>query len=68
MPARHGLGYGIFGSTYGWGGWGGSLVMVEPAERMAVAFGTNRMREPSGGSRGMDIVMSVHDGLKGLRA
>ena len=67
MPARYGLGYGIFGSTYGWGGWGGSLVMVEPAERMAVAYVTNQMREPSDDNRGLEIVMSVYDGLHALR-
>nr|WSY52207.1 beta-lactamase family protein [Streptomyces sp. NBC_00886] len=67
MSVRWGLGYGLFGSTYGWGGWGGSLVMVEPESRMAVAYVTNQMREPAGDNRGMEIIMSVYDGLKGLR-
>ena len=67
IPVRYGLGYGLFGSTYGWGGWGGSLVMVEPAERMAVAYVTNQMREPSDDNRGLEIVMSVYDGLHALR-
>jgi hypothetical protein len=26
MPMRYGLGYGLFGSAYGWGGWGGSML------------------------------------------
>jgi CubicO group peptidase (beta-lactamase class C family) len=67
-PVRYGLGYGLFGSTYGWGGWGGSLVMIEPEERMAVAYVPNQMREPAEDQRGLEIVMSVYDGLKGLRA
>jgi CubicO group peptidase (beta-lactamase class C family) len=65
---RYGLGYGLFGSTYGWGGWGGSVVMIEPEARMAVAYVTNQMREPAEDQRGLEIVMSVYDGLKGLRA
>ncbi|MFI7500204.1 serine hydrolase domain-containing protein [Streptomyces sp. NPDC049687] len=68
MPVRWGLGYGLFGSTYGWGGWGGSLVMIEPEARMTVAYVTNQMREPSGDTRGLEMVMSAYDGLKGLRA
>lgn len=68
MPVRYGLGYGLFGSTYGWGGWGGSLVMIEPEARMAVAYVTNQMREPADDNRGLEIVMSAYDGLNGLRA
>lgn len=68
MPVRYGLGYGLFGSTYGWGGWGGSLVMIEPEARMAVAYVTNQMREPAEDQRGLEIVMSAYDGLKGLRS
>jgi CubicO group peptidase (beta-lactamase class C family) len=68
MPVRYGLGYGLFGSTYGWGGWGGSLVMIEPDARVAVAYVTNQMREPADDQRGLEIVMSAYDGLKGLRA
>ena len=65
---RYGLGYGLFGSTYGWGGWGGSMLMVEPDARMAVAYVTNQILEPGGDIRGLEIVMAAYDGLKGLRA
>src|SRR4029450_9463007 len=51
MSVRSGLGYGLFGSTHGWGGWGGSIVMVEPDDRMAVAYVTNQMREPADDNR-----------------
>ena len=67
MPVRYGLGYGLFGNGCGWGGWGGSLVMIEPDERMVVAYVTNQMREPAEDNRGLEIVMSAYDGLKGLR-
>src|SRR3954471_5885206 len=52
MPARYGLGYGLFGNFFGWGGWGGSLVMIDPQGRMAVAYVTNQMREPAEDTRG----------------
>ncbi|MDX3246866.1 serine hydrolase domain-containing protein [Streptomyces sp. ME18-1-4] len=68
MPISWGLGYGRFGNTYGWGGWGGSLVMIDPEARTTVAYVTNQMREPADDTRGMEIVMSVYDGLKGLGA
>jgi CubicO group peptidase (beta-lactamase class C family) len=68
MPVRYGLGYGLFGRAYGWGGWGGSIVMVEPDDRMAVAYVTNQMREPGNDTRGMEVIMAAYDGLKGMRA
>jgi CubicO group peptidase (beta-lactamase class C family) len=67
MPVRWGMGYGLFGSTYGWGGWGGSLVMIEPDSRMVVAYVTNQMRETAGDTRGLELVMAAYDGLTGLR-
>jgi CubicO group peptidase (beta-lactamase class C family) len=68
MHVRWGLGYGLFGSSLGWGGWGGSIVMIDPAGRMAVAYVTNQMREPADDDRGLEIVMAAYDGLTGLRA
>jgi CubicO group peptidase (beta-lactamase class C family) len=67
MPIRWGLGYGLFGNNFGWGGWGGAIVMVDPAERMAVAYVTNQMREPADDTRGIELIMSAYDGLNGLR-
>ena len=68
MPARYGLGFGLFGTSFGWGGWGGSLVMNDPEGRMTVAYVTNQMREPADDTRGMELVMAAYDGLPGLRA
>ena len=68
MPVRYGLGYGLFGTTFGWGGWGGSVVMIDPGGRMAVAYVTNQMREPADDTRGLELVMAAYDGLTGLRA
>ncbi|MFK8843778.1 serine hydrolase domain-containing protein [Streptomyces sp. Ac-502] len=68
MPMRYGLGYGLFGNTYGWGGWGGSMVVIDPDARMVVAYVTNQMREPGDDNRGLEIVMAAYDGIQALRA
>ena len=68
MAVRWGLGYGLFGNALGWGGWGGSLVMVDPESRMVVAYVTNQMREPEDDDRGLELVMAAYDGLTGQRA
>jgi CubicO group peptidase (beta-lactamase class C family) len=65
MPVRWGLGYGLFGTNLGWGGWGGSLVLVDPDARMAVAYVTNQMREPADDDRGLQLVMAAYEGLAG---
>src|SRR4051812_7081453 len=39
MPVRYGLGYGLFGNTFGWGGWGGSIVMIYPQGPMGGGLG-----------------------------
>ncbi|OIJ65120.1 serine hydrolase domain-containing protein [Streptomyces mangrovisoli] len=68
MPVRWGMGYGLFGGSVGWGGWGGSLVVTDPEGGMTVAYVTNQMREPADDNRGMELVMAAYDGLTGLRA
>ncbi|MFF8024469.1 serine hydrolase domain-containing protein [Streptomyces sp. NPDC007896] len=68
MPMRYGMGYGLFCNTYGWSGWGGATVMIEPDARMAVSYVPNQMREPGDDYRGLEVVMAAYDGLKGLRA
>jgi CubicO group peptidase (beta-lactamase class C family) len=67
-PMRWGLGYGLFGGTLGWGGWGGAIVMIEPDDRAVVAYVTNQLREAAQDSRGLEIVMAAYDGLTGLRS
>ena len=62
---RYGLGYGIFGSYCGWGGWGGSLVMVDLDARLAVAYVMNQMLDQGtlSDDRGLEIVFAVYEGL-----
>lgn len=66
-PVRYGLGYGLFGGTLGWGGWGGAIVMIDPDHRSVVAYVTNQMREPADDDRGLELVMAAYDGLARLR-
>ncbi|MCP2343425.1 serine hydrolase domain-containing protein [Actinomadura rupiterrae] len=66
MRVRYGLGYGLFGTTYGWGGWGGSMMLVEPDNRLVMAYVTNQMREPGDDGRGMEMIMAAYEGLQGL--
>jgi CubicO group peptidase (beta-lactamase class C family) len=61
---RYGMGYGIFNPSVGWGGWGGSLVMVDLEARMAVAYVMNQMLDQDlGDYRGLGIVIAAHEGV-----
>ncbi len=63
MSVQYGLGYGLFGNTLGWGGWGGSLVLVDPDAGMTVAYVTNQMRRPGEDNRGLEMVTTAYEGL-----
>jgi CubicO group peptidase (beta-lactamase class C family) len=65
MPVRWGLGYGLFGRNLGWGGWGGSIVMIDPGHEMTVAYVTNQMREPADDQRALELVTAAYDGFAG---
>ena len=51
LPLRHGLGFGLpsertpFPSpgSFFWGGWGGSLALIDPANQLTVSYVMNRM-------------------------
>ncbi|MCX5215285.1 beta-lactamase family protein [Kitasatospora sp. NBC_00240] len=64
-PMSWTVGFGRFGNTFGWGGWGGSLVVSDPGSRLTVAYVMNQMidREQHEDNRGMEIVMAAYDGL-----
>jgi CubicO group peptidase (beta-lactamase class C family) len=71
MPMRYGIGYGLAGGwmpnprTCFWGGWGGSMVMIDLDARMTVAYVMNRMLDPTAGGdeRALLIVMAAYEGL-----
>jgi CubicO group peptidase (beta-lactamase class C family) len=66
QPTTYGVGFGVFGATFGWGGWGGSLVMTDHASRITVAYAMNQMRDPreQEDSRGISIVAAAYEGLR----
>ena len=74
VPLRHGIGYGLTGEllplpnprTCFWGGWGGSLIIVDLDARMTVSFVMNRMGEgTTGDDRGASIVLAAYMALAG---
>ena len=61
---RYGMGYGIFDRSVGWGGWGGSLVMVDLDARMTVSYVMNQMLDQGlGDYRGLGIVVAAYEGM-----
>lgn len=74
VPLRHGIGYGLPGEriplpnprTCFWGGWGGSLIIVDLDARMTVAFVMNRMGEGTlGDDRGATVLLAAYGALAG---
>ncbi len=75
VPVRLGMGYGLTSPetpmgpnprTCFWGGWGGSLVVVDCDARMVVAYVMNRMGEGTlGDARGISLVLAAYAGLAG---
>jgi CubicO group peptidase (beta-lactamase class C family) len=66
IPMGYSMGFGQFGATFGWGGWGGSMVMSDPGRRLTVAYVMNQMvdRQAREDTRGLEIVMAAYDGLR----
>ncbi|PRY43870.1 serine hydrolase domain-containing protein [Umezawaea tangerina] len=62
---RWGLGYGVNGATCSWGGWGGSMVLVDLDARMTVAFAMNQMLDKGslGDERALGLVMAAYGAL-----
>lgn len=70
VPMRYGLGYGLHSGqlpnprTCFWGGWGGSMVLVDLDARMTVAYMMNQMREGTlGDDRAILMMVAAYEGL-----
>jgi CubicO group peptidase (beta-lactamase class C family) len=66
---RYGMGYGLNTGwlpserTCFWGGWGGSLVLVDLDERATVSYVMNRMLDAD--SRALSIIIAAYEGISG---
>ncbi|GAA2046257.1 serine hydrolase domain-containing protein [Catenulispora yoronensis] len=65
VEQTYSLGFGVFGTTFGWGGWGGSMVMTDPKSHLTVAYVMNQMLDPltMTDGRGLGLVMAAYGGL-----
>lgn len=74
MPVRMGIGYGLAertsmpffpdGRVCFWGGWGGSLIIVDVDRRMTIAYMMNKMQAGLvGDARGAGLVMAAYAAL-----
>jgi CubicO group peptidase (beta-lactamase class C family) len=72
-PLRYGMGFGLTSEelplgpnprTCFWGGWGGSLVVIDLDARMVVTYMMNRMGEGTlGDDRGIGILAAAYGAL-----
>jgi CubicO group peptidase (beta-lactamase class C family) len=73
VPLRFGLGYGLIGDetplspnerAYFWGGWGGSLVVVDLDAHLCFAYAMNRMGEGTmGDMRAINLLFATYGAL-----
>lgn len=72
VPARFGMGYGLPGElmplpnkrVFFWGGWGGSIAVIDLDARMSLAYAMNRMApELMGDMRAVGIVSAAYTAL-----
>ena len=74
VPLRFGIGYGLpvpdalpfipDGRICFWGGWGGSLIIMDTGRRMTISYMMNKMGSGVVGSdRGAEYVKTVYDAV-----
>ena len=73
VPLRHGIGFGLFvegmpavanARTCFWGGWGGSLAIVDLDARMSFSYVMNKMGEGTvGDTRGASLLAAAYESL-----
>jgi CubicO group peptidase (beta-lactamase class C family) len=73
LPIRFGLGFGLTSKelpigpnprTFFWGGWGGSLVVVDPDAGLGFSYVMNKMGSGTmGDTRGFSIALALYASL-----
>ena len=72
VPLRFGIGYALKnesipylpnGRVCTWGGWGGSVIVVDRDRHLTVSYVMNRMEGGLGGERGPDLVRAAYAAL-----
>jgi CubicO group peptidase (beta-lactamase class C family) len=72
MPGRFGMGFGLATElipfpnprTFFWGGWGGSIVVIDRDVRMSFAYVMNRMAQDLAGDvRGAGVIIAAYTAL-----
>lgn len=62
MPIRWGLGYRLENRTCSWGGWGGSLVLVDFDHRMTISYVMNQVLWDAP-VRALGIVLAAYEAI-----
>jgi CubicO group peptidase (beta-lactamase class C family) len=62
-PIRWGMGYRIENRTASWGGWGGSMVLVDADRRMTVSYVMNQVLWDEGYTRALGIVLAAYEAI-----
>jgi CubicO group peptidase (beta-lactamase class C family) len=62
---RYGMGYALQGRSCSWGGWGGSIVLIDFDTHLTVSYVMSQMVEqgPLGDDRGLSVVLAAYSGL-----
>jgi CubicO group peptidase (beta-lactamase class C family) len=61
---RYGMGYALNDRACFWGGWGGSVVLVDLDKRMSVSYVMNRMLDRGRSDvRALSIILAAYEGL-----
>jgi CubicO group peptidase (beta-lactamase class C family) len=63
MPIRWGMGYRLENHTCSWGGWGGSVVLVDFDHRMTVSYVMNQVLWEGGYDRALGIVLAAYEAI-----
>ncbi|WIY01314.1 serine hydrolase domain-containing protein [Amycolatopsis mongoliensis] len=64
-PMRYGMGFRLENRTCTWGGFGGSVVLVDADHHLAVSYVMNQILWEDGYSRGLGVVLAAYEALTG---